>query len=135
MVISYCLRSLICFFLLWLLVNHVQHLSFDCFLFHGQSILVPQEICVFSVKSVPLHAAFEQTDDIGIIRILSKCKASTIVHKFLEFFWSIFTEFIDLDLFLLLLNISILFSFRSSWKALPWKRSLNEVEKHVANTF
>jgi len=107
------------FFLLGLLVDDIQHLSLDSFLFEGKSILVPDEVRSFCIIAVSLHAALEQVDDISIIRVLSECKAPAVVHELLEFIGTVLAEIFNLDFFLLLFDVSILLGFRFSWKALP----------------
>ena len=56
----------------WFLVNYIEHLSLDGFLFEDQTVLVPDEVWIFSIKFMPLHAAFEKPNNIVIVWILSK---------------------------------------------------------------
>jgi len=54
-------HSLICIssFLARFFVNDVEHLSLDGLFLQDKSVLVPDEVRIFDVESMPLHAAFE----------------------------------------------------------------------------
>ena len=56
-----------------------------------------------------LHAALEQSDDVTIVWILSERQASAVVHELFEFFGLISAKLFNFGLFLLFLDVSILF--------------------------
>jgi hypothetical protein len=99
-------------------------LLFDLLLLKCESILVPDEIRLLGVESVTLHAAFEEADNVRIVRILSKAQSSAVVHEFTEFFRLVLAQFLYGHLFLLFLDIGVLLLLGSSWESLPWKSSL-----------
>jgi len=114
-------------------LDDLEHLLLDEFFFEHQSIFVPHEVRLLWVDIVFLHAALEQSDDVAIVWVLGEAETSAVVHEFLEFFWLILAELLDLDLFLLFLDVGVLLSLRPSWEALPWESTLQEVEKHMTN--
>ena len=105
----------------------------DEFFFEHQSIFVPNEVRLLWVDIAFLHAALEQSDDVAIVWVLGEAETSAVVHEFLEFFWLILAELLDLHLLLLFLDVGVLLSLRSSWEALPWESTLQEVEKHMTD--
>ena len=110
------IRSLSCLRLFffagcWLLINYIHHLLLNRFLFHDQTIFIPDVIRRLDIEPVTLHACFEETDDVPIIWILSEAKSTTIVHKLLDLLWYIFAKLIDRGLFLFLFDSGILFCF------------------------
>ena len=98
-------------FLSWLLVDDVEHLSLYGLFFQDQSILVPNEIWVFGVEAVSLHASLKQANDVAIVRVLSEGQASAVMHEFLEFFWLILAKLLDFGLLFLLLDVGVLLGF------------------------
>ena len=80
-----------------------------------------------------LHAPLEEADDVAVVWILCEAQAAAVVHELLEFLWLVFAELVDRGLLLLLLNIGILFGFGSAGQALPWQRSLQEIQDDVAD--
>lgn len=115
--------SIICFisFLGWFFLDDIQHLPFNRFLLQGKSIFVPNEVWIFQVEAMSLHAAFKQTDDVAVVWILGETKTSAVMHEFLELFWLVLRELLNGCFLLLFLNISILLSLRFPWKTLPWE--------------
>lgn len=109
------------FILLDGLVNDLHKVGFKSLFLKFKSVLVPDEIRHFGIPSVFLHAAFEQTKDILVIRILSELKFSTIVHKFFELFRVAFAKFVNSNLKLLLLDVTVLFVLGSARESLPGK--------------
>lgn len=117
------------------LLDNFHHLLLDLLLFQSKSILVPNEIWLLWIDVILGHAAFKQTDDVSIVWILGEWQASAIMHEFLELIWLIFAKLFDLNLLLLFLNVGILFSLWSSWKALPWERALQKIEENMTDGF
>ena len=105
----------------------------DELLFEHQPVFVPNEVWLLWVDIVFLHATLEKPDDVAIIRILSEAEASTIVHEFLELLRLVFAKLLDLDLLLLLLDVGVLLSLGSTWEALPWESTHEEIEEHVTD--
>lgn len=66
------------------------------------------------VDVVSLHAAFEQTKNVTVVRVLSETKASTVVHELFEFIRLVFAQVINRCFFLLFLNLGIFLSLGSS---------------------
>ena len=114
-------------------MDDLEHLLLDEFFFEHQSILVPDEVRLLWVDVVFLHAALEQSDDVAIVWVLGETETSAVVHEFLEFFWLILAELLDFDLLLLLLDVGVLLCLGSTWEALPWESTLQEIEKHVTD--
>ena len=56
-----------------------------------QPVLVPNKVGSAWVHAVLLHASLEQGDNVTVVWILSKGKASTIVHVLLKLIWVAFT--------------------------------------------
>ena len=55
------------------------------------------------------------------------------MHEFLELLWLVLAKLLDLDLLLLFLDIGVLLGFGSSWEALPWESTYQEIEENVTN--
>ena len=64
---------------------------------------------------------------------MSEGKASAVVHELSELVWLVLAELLDLNLLLLFLDVGVLLSLGSTWKSLPWERSFQEVQEHMAN--
>ena len=91
-------------------MNDFEHLLLDEFFFEHQSIFVPNEVRLLWVDIAFLHAALEQSDDVAIVWVLGEAETSAVVHEFLEFFWLILAELLDLHLLLLFLDVGVLLS-------------------------
>ena len=131
----YLLKSVWCSLLLLFLVKDLSHLLLDGFLLEGQSILVPDKLRGGLADSMSLHTWLEQTDDVGVVWILSKAESSAVVHKLGKFLGLVLAQFLDGDLLLLFLNVIILLLLGSAWKPLPRKWSFQEIEQDMANAF
>jgi len=81
------------------------------------------------------HASCKLIDNKFVIWILSETKFFAVVEHLAKALWVVFRQSFDSDLHLLLLDVSVFFSLWPSWKALPWKLTLQEVEKYMANRF
>ena len=55
------------------------------------------------------------------------------MHKLFKFFGLVLAKVFDCDLPLFLFNVGILFLLVAPWKTLPWKRSFEEIQKHVTD--
>jgi hypothetical protein len=119
----------------WLLLDDVEHLPLDGLLLEHKAVLVPDEVGVLGVEGVTLHAAFEKTDDVGIIRVLGEAQATAVMHELLEFLGLIPAELFDGGLLLLLFDVGILLSLGSTGETLPWERTFQKVEDHMTNGF
>jgi hypothetical protein len=91
-------------------LDDLEHLLLDEFFFEHQSIFVPNEVRLLWVDIAFLHAALEQSDDVAIVWVLGEAETSAVVHEFLEFFWLILAELLDLHLLLLFLDVGVLLS-------------------------
>ena len=109
-------------------MDNLEHLLLDEFFFEHQPVFVPDEVRLLRVDILLLHASFEEPDDVTIIRVLSEAETSAVVHEFLELLRLVFAQLLDLDLLLLLLDVGVLLSLGSTWEALPWESTLQEVE-------
>jgi|TARA_B110000285_G_C15029451_1_gene565909 hypothetical protein len=69
------------------LFNNFHHLLLDLLLFKSKSILVPNKVWLLWVDVIFLHAAFEQTDNVPVVRVLCEGEASAVVHKLFELVW------------------------------------------------
>ena len=98
-----------------------------------QSVLVPDKVRLGWVHVVLLHACLKQGDDISIVWILSKREASAIVHEFCKLIGLVLAKLLDFDLLLLFLDVGVLLSLGSTWKTLPWERSFQEIQEHMAD--
>tara|TARA_B110001450_G_scaffold226058_1_gene224612 strand:+ start:263 stop:544 length:282 start_codon:yes stop_codon:yes gene_type:complete len=92
-----------------------------------QPVLVPNKVGSAWVHAVLLHASLEQGDNVTVVWILSKGKASTIVHELGKLVWLVLTKLFNFDFLLLFLDIRILFGLGSSRESLPWQRSFQKV--------
>ena len=115
------------------LLDNVEHLSLDGLLLEYKAVLVPDEVRAARVELVSLHAAFEQADDVPVVRVLSEAQAAAVVHELLELLWLVLAQLLNASLLLLLLDVGVLLSLGSSGKALPRETASEEVEDHVAN--
>jgi len=88
-----------------------------------QPVLVPNEVGSAWIHAVLFHASLEQGDNVTVVWILSKGKASTVVHELCELVWLVLAKLFDLHLLLLFLDVRILFGLGSSRESLPWQRS------------
>lgn len=116
-----------------LLLDDIEHLPFDSLLLENQAVLVPDEIWSARVELVPLHAAFEQADDVAVIRVLGEAEATAVMHELLELFGLVAAEVLDRSLLLLLLDVSVLFSLRAAGQALPREGTAQEVKDNVTD--
>ena len=107
----------------------------DLLFLQYEAVLVPDEVGCLQVEAMAFHARLEQADDVRVVRVLSEGKTSAIVHEFSELLRLILAKFFNSDLLLLFLDVSVLLLLRSSRKALPWQRTLEEVEEHMSNGF
>ena len=87
------------------------HLALNSFFFEHESVLVPDEIGGLRVVALPLHASFEQANDVAVVGILSEGEAAAVMHEFFEFLRLVFAKVFDFCLYLLLFDVSIFFSF------------------------
>ena len=111
----------------WVLLDDLEHLLFNQLLLQHKPIFVPDEVGLFGVDTVFLHAAFEESDDVAVVGVLGEAEASAVVHELLEFLGLVLAELLDLHLLLLFLDVGVLLGLRSSWKSLPWESTLEEV--------
>lgn len=108
----------------WVLLDDLEHLLLDEFLLENQPIFVPDEVWLLWVNIVFLHAPFEESDNVAIVRVLGEAQASAVVHELLEFLRLVLAKLLDLDLLLLFLDVGVLLGLGSSWKTLPWESTL-----------
>ena len=80
----------------------------DGFLLKQESILVPDEIWSGETVTMAFQARFKASDDVSIVRILSKGEASAVVHELSELFWLVLAKLLDGDLLLLFLDVGVL---------------------------
>ena len=73
------------------------------------------EIGCFKVKTMSFHARLKQTDDVRVVRILSKAETTAVVHEFSELLGLVFAELFNRNFLLLFLDVGVLFLLRSSW--------------------
>ena len=105
----------------------------DKFFFEHQSVFVPNEVRLLWVDVIFLHATLEEPDDVTIIWVLGEAETSAVVHEFLELLWLVLAKLLDLHLLLLFLDVGVLLGLGSSWEALPWESSFQEIKEHVPN--
>jgi len=119
----------------WLLLDDIEHLPLDGLLLKHKAVLVPDEVWVLGVEGVTLHATFEKTDDVRIIRVLGETQATAVVHELLEFLGLISAKLLDGCLLLLLFDVSVLLSLGPSGETLPWETTFQKVKDHMTNGF
>jgi hypothetical protein len=84
---------------------------------------------------VLFHFFLEHTDDVAIVGFLSETQTSAVVHELLIDLRLILAKIFNRNFFLFLFNVGIFLSLRSSWKALPWQRALQEIKQNMTNGF
>jgi hypothetical protein len=89
------------------------------FLFKEESVLVPNEVWGLGIKCVSFHAAFEERQDVAIVRVGCERQRSAVLHEFFEFDGLVEAEFLNSDFLLLTLDVIIFFVFGASGQTLP----------------
>lgn len=119
--------------LLWLLVDQRDQVLLQLVLVLRQSVLLPGVVKHGGVKVVALHAVLEESNACLVVWLLFKLKRSGVLHELFEFRWLSTAKLLKRCLDLLLFNCSILLILASTWETLPWQRSHEHVQQHVAN--
>ena len=120
--------------LLGLLLNDVHKTILERFLVFCKPILLPSIVEQLRIEIVPCHAVLKEPDSSLVIRLLFELERSAVVHEFLELRWESSAKFFKWRFHLLFLNGIVLFGLASSWETLPWKRSFEQIKKHVADS-
>lgn len=103
--------------------DDAHHALFQRLTLKEEPVLVPDEVRAFEVEAVPLHAAFEQIDDVLVVWIGNESEPAAVVHVLFELWRLVEAELIDGNFFLLTLNVIIFFIFRASGEPLPGQRA------------
>jgi len=82
---------------------------------------------------VPFEATLEKSDNVSVIRVLSKGEASAVVHELFEFVRLVAAKLFNTDLLLLFLDVGVFLLLRSTRKPLPWECPFEEVEEYMTN--
>lgn len=56
----------------WLFVDNIHHLPLDRLFLKNKSILVPNKVRGLGVEAILFHAAFEQANDVAVVRVLGE---------------------------------------------------------------
>ena len=117
------------------LLNDVHQTALESFLVLCKTVLLPSVVEHLLVEVMPLHASLKEANSGLVVGLLLKLEGSAVIHEFLELGWVSGAKLFKWRFHLLFLDGIVLLVFASSWETLPWKRSFEKVEKHMADSF
>lgn len=131
--------ALVFFSLLFLLPrgsgDDAHHALLQTLFFKKQTVLVPDEVGGFAVVVVPLHAPFEQPNDVLVVGVGRETQTAAVVHEFLEFGGLVQAQFVNGHFLLLAFNVIIFLVLGAAGQSLPGKGSAQKVKQHVTDSF
>lgn len=116
----------------WFLES-AEHVLFQSLFLKDQAVLVPDEVWRFNVEGIALHAAFEQAQDVAVVRVCGEGQRAAVLHELLELCGLVETELVNRDLLLFAFDVVVLLVLGASRKTLPGQGTAQEVQKHVTN--
>lgn len=117
--LRFLLWSALLFLFLHGFVNNLHEILLECLLLQHESVLIPNVVRHLGVPPVLAHAPFEQSDDVGVVRLLSELEFATVVHEIFEFVRVTFAKLLYGDFELLLFDVGVLFVLGATGETLP----------------
>ena len=74
-----------------------------------------------------LHATLEKSNAGTIVGFLLKLELAAVLHELAELIWVAAAQFFQTGLYLLFLDVVVLFVFGAARETLPWQLSLYQV--------
>lgn len=95
--------------------DHVKHAVFERLFVFAQTVLLPGVVKDAAVKIVTRHARIKEADGRAVVRFLLELEGATVLHEIFEFAGVPAAELIKRRLYLLLLNVIVLFILAAAW--------------------
>lgn len=115
-----------------LFVDYSEHTVFESFFVFLKPILLPSVVKDASIKVVSRHTILKEADAGLVVGLLFKPQRSAVLHELLELTWVAAAELFKRCLYLLFFDVGVFFIFRATWKSLPGKLTLEQIQNNVS---